>query len=105
MKKIILLCLLSFIAFSSQAQIIPQKTIRTQEALNAYKLATVPGYKVVLNENYAHYVSKTGPEHFVIRRAEYERRLAYEREMKKLEREREQIQKSIRKISQQTKRF
>lgn len=105
MKKIIILCLLSFIAFSSQAQIIPQKTIRTQEALNTYKFATVPGFKVVVNENFAHYVSKTGPEHFVIRRAEYERRLAYEREVKRLEREREQIERSIRKISQQTKRF
>lgn len=103
MKKIILLCIVALLSLSAQAAIIPERTIRSQEALNTYKLATVPGFKVVLNEHYAHYVSKTGPEHFVISRMEYDRRYAYEKEMKRIQREREQLQRSIKKLQKTLK--
>lgn len=104
MKKIILLCIVALLSLSANAALIPERTIRSQEALNSYQLATVPGFKVVLNEHYAHYVSKTGPEHFVISRMEYDRRYAYEKEMKRIQREREQLQKSLQKIAKTTRR-
>lgn len=78
-----------------------QTTITTQSALNAYPFATVPGFRVVTNRNFAHYVSETGPEHFVITREEYERRRDYEREVKEIQRQRERIKRDAERLGKE----
>ena len=109
MKKLILLAIAIFALYASaQAQVYPTRqnatvgtTITTQAALNAYPFATVPGFRVVTNRNFAHYISENGPEHFVITREEYERRRDYEREVKEIQYQRERIQRDAERLGRE----
>lgn len=98
MKKLILITSFLILSLVNYAET-KENDIYRQNTLATYQLATVPGYRVVLNKNYAHYISKDGPEHFVITRQEYDRRYAYEKEMKRMQREQERLQRDIEKIS------
>lgn len=98
MKKLILITSFLILSLTNYAETKENNRYRIN-TFSTCQLATVPGYRVVLNKKYAHYISEQGPEHFVITRQEYDRRYAYEKEMKRMQREQERLQRDIEKIS------
>lgn len=61
-------------------------------------IATVPGYRVVLNRTHAFYIAEEGTSCFCIPRQEYDRRLKAEREIRQLQYEMKRMQQEVQNI-------